>query len=128
MKKYIVETISQHLVRYLIEAREEEHALDEVTICTSLGTEIYSDTFKEFSQKHLGDVILYAREVSDDEIVDTFDKDNYYLNTWTRDQKVNGLVNKIKYDNSESIPDERDWEYDGLGNKVHKGTMRSYTK
>lgn len=125
MKKYIVETISQHLVRYLIEAREEEHALDEVTV----NSEIYCETFKEFSQKHLGDVILQAREVTDDEIVKIFDKENYYLaESWTREQKINALSNKIKYDNSESIPDERDWEYDGLGNKVYKGSMRAYKK
>lgn len=125
MKKYIVETISQHLVRYLIEAREEEHALDEVTV----NSEIYCETFKEFSQKHLGDVILQAREVTDDEIVKLFDKENYYLaESWTREQKINALSNKIKYDNSESIPDERDWEYDGLGNKVYKGSMRAYKK
>lgn len=125
MKKYIVETISQHLVRYLIEAREEEHALDEVTV----NSEIYCETFQEFSQKHLGDVILQAREVTDDEIVKIFDKENYYLaESWTREQKINALSNKIKYDNSESIPDERDWEYDGLGNKVYKGSMRAYKK
>lgn len=124
MKKYLVETISQHRVRYIIEAKNEEHALDEVTY----KSEIYHESWKEFSQTHLGDVIFSSREVSDDEIVELFDKDNDYLaNSFTKEDKINRFVNKIDYSESkEHIPDERDWEYDGLGNKVYKGTMRAY--
>lgn len=123
MKKYLVETISQHVVRYVVEAREEEHALDEVT----MNCEVYSDSWKEFSQEHIGDAIVSSREVTDDEIVALFDKHNSYAIDISRERKLN-YVNRIKYDDSEIVPEERDWEYDGLGNKVYKGTMRTYEK
>lgn len=123
MKKYLVETISQHVVRYVVEAREEEHALDEVT----MNCEVYSDSWKEFSQEHIGDAIVSSREVTDDEIVALFDKHNSYAIDISRERKLN-CVNRIKYDDSEIVPEERDWEYDGLGNKVYKGTMRTYEK
>jgi hypothetical protein len=41
------------------------------------------------------------------------------------------MIHKVDYDTpnpnmKELDPDLRDWEYDGLGNKVWKGTMKSY--
>lgn len=90
MKKYLVEVVSQHLVRYVVEAREEEHALDEVTM------EVTKEGFKEFSQKFLGDVLLSAREIGDEEYVSLFDQDNSYLSSWPREKKL-AMINRIDY-------------------------------
>jgi len=123
MKKYLVETISQHRVRYVVEAREEEHALDEVT----LKCEEWSDGWEELSQKHLGDVIISSREVDEEEVLRIFDEDNDYLRSWDRSTKLK-VINTIVYDDKEIVPDEREWEYDGLGNRVYRGTMKTYDK
>lgn len=123
MKKYLVEVISQYLVRYVVEAREDEHALDEVTM--NLG--VYNEDWKEFSQAHVGDTILSSREVTEDEIINIFDKDNEFSQFWSLDQKK-AFINKIEYEDKELAPEERDWEYDAAGNKVYKGTMKKYGK
>jgi len=123
MKKYLVEVISQHLVRYVVEAREESHALDEV----SMKCELYSEDWQEFSQKHVGDTILSSREVDKEEILRIFDTDNDYLKEWSQEKKLT-FINTIEYEDKEIVPEEREWEYDGLGNKVYKGTMKSYDK
>lgn len=103
MKKYLVETISQHRVRYVVEAREEEHALDEVT----LKYEEWSDGWEELSQKHLGDVIISSREVDEEEVLRIFDEDNDYLRSWDRSTKLK-VINTIVYDDKEIVPDERE--------------------
>jgi hypothetical protein len=121
VKKYLVEVISQHLVRYVVEAREESHALDEVF----MKCELYSEDWQEFSQKHLGDTILSSREVDEEEILRVFDTDNDYLKEWSQEKKLT-FINTIEYEDKEIVPEEREWEYDGLGNKVYKGTMKSY--
>jgi hypothetical protein len=123
VKKYLVEVISQHLVRYVVEAREESHALDEVF----MKCELYSEDWQEFSQKHIGDTILSSREVDEEEILRVFDTDNDYLKEWSQEKKLT-FINTIEYEDKEIVPEEREWEYDGLGNKVYKGTMKSYDK
>ena len=123
MKKYLVEVISQYLVRYVVEAREESHALDEVF----MKCELYSEDWKEFSQAHVGDTILSSREVDEEEILRVFDIDNDYLKEWSQEKKLT-FINTIEYEDKEIVPEEREWEYDGLGNKVYKGTMKKYGK
>jgi len=123
VKKYLVEVISKHLVRYVVEAREESHALDEVF----MKCELYSEDWQEFSQKHIGDTILSSREVDEEEILRVFDTDNDYLKEWSQEKKLT-FINTIEYEDKEIVPEEREWEYDGLGNKVYKGTMKSYDK
>ena len=123
MKKYLVETLSQFRILTIVEAREESHALDEVTE----KSENWSEDWKEFSQKHLGDVIISSREVNEEEIIRLFDKEHSHLSSWDRDKKLD-VINTIEYEDKELAPDEREWEYDGLGNKVYRGTMKTYDK
>lgn len=90
-KLYLVETISMFRMRYVVEAKESEHACDEV-IC-SLGNE----NFKEFSQKHVDECITSCWELTEEEYLDTFDQDNDYLSSWDVEQKKS-FINKIDYD------------------------------
>lgn len=90
MKKYMVETISIHRIRYVVEAKEATHATDEVV--SRLG----DTNFDEFSQYHVDEVISSVREISDDEYLKMFDEDNDYLKNWSDEQKF-GFVQKIDY-------------------------------
>jgi hypothetical protein len=90
-KLYIVETISMFRMRYVVEALEEGHALDEV-VCGIGNTD-----FQEFSQHHVDEVITSSREISFDEYLKIFDKDNDYLQSWTEEKKME-FINKIDYD------------------------------
>jgi hypothetical protein len=92
MKKLVlVDTISQHRIRFVVEVEDDiDHALDEI-VCEEGNLD-----FKEFSQEHLGQVIVSHREISREEYLVIFDKDNDYLTQWTEEQKFK-FVNKINY-------------------------------
>lgn len=89
-KLYLVETVSMFRMRYVIEAREEGHALDEV-VC-----QIGNEDFQEFSQKHLDEVIVSSRELSATDYMNLFDADNDYLKSWEISEKMR-FINSIDY-------------------------------
>jgi hypothetical protein len=89
-KLYVVDVVSTFRMRYVVEAKSEDHAWDEVVVRES-------DTeFKEFSQHHIGTHIFSSREVDTREYLELFDKDNSYLSKWTDEQKLD-MINKIDY-------------------------------
>ena len=90
-KLYLVEVMSTFRMRYVVEAKEEEHALDEV-VC-----EESNPDFKEFSQQHIGTHIFSSREIDKDEFLKLFDKDNDYLKSWSNEEKFKKMINKIDY-------------------------------
>jgi hypothetical protein len=90
-KLYLVETISMFRIRYVVEAEDESHALDEVTYHATGGEEL-----TEFSQKHIDEVIVSSRKISDKSYLKLFDKDNDYLKNWNEEQKIK-YINKIEY-------------------------------
>ena len=90
-KLYVVDIMSTFRLRYVVEAEEESHALDEVVL-----NEHRTD-FKEFSQEHIGTHVFSSREISDKEYLELFDKDNDYLKNWSKKQKLNH-INKIDYE------------------------------
>jgi hypothetical protein len=79
----MVETISMFRMRYIVEVPvgKTEWAGDTV-VCNDA---------KEFSQKHLDEVIVSMRTVTEDEAIDISDVDNDYCSTWSRDQKINAF-------------------------------------
>lgn len=89
MPKYLVETISMFRMRYVIEALEETHACDEVTMNND-------GTLHEFSQCHLDEIISSSREISDEEYLKLFDRDNDYLKNWDDARKFQN-VNVLEY-------------------------------
>ena len=120
MPKYLVETISYHRIRYVVQCDSPEHAKDVVTM----------NEAEEMSQEHIDESITSCREIDDTEYLRIFDEDNDYLREWTDGQKFK-FVHEVVYDTpnpsiKELDPDLRDWEYDGLGIKVWKGTMQRY--
>ena len=96
MKKIVmVEVLSQYRIRYAVEVEENiDHALDEVFIKEG------NADFKEFSQEHLGTVIVSHREINKEEYLRMFDEDNDYLKSWSEENKLN-WINKIDYKETE---------------------------
>lgn len=80
-KLYMVETLSIFRHRYVVSAHESTHATDEIVM--HLG----DDKLHEFSQKHIDETIMDVREISTDEYLKEFDKDNDYLKSWSIDKK-----------------------------------------
>lgn len=78
-KWVLVECVSQFRMRYMVEVPEDhpEWSLDTVTM----------NEAKEFSQEHLGEVIVSHRVVSEEEALQLCDADNNYCSTWTEQQK-----------------------------------------
>jgi hypothetical protein len=93
-KLYLVEVMSTFRMRYVVEARSEEHALDEVTMEES------NTEFEEFSQEHIGTHIFSSRELAEEQYFELFDKDNHYLKDWSVEQKKR-FINKIDYKDEE---------------------------
>jgi hypothetical protein len=100
-KLFLVETISFFRHRYVVKAKEESHALDEVT-CN-----IDNHEFEEFSQYHVDEVITSSRPISKEEYFELFDKDNDYLKNWSEKQKLR-FVNVIDYGEDEDGNQEND--------------------
>ena len=88
-KLYLVETVSMFRMRFVVEAKEAEHANDEV-VCNN-------GNLEEFSQKHIAENIVSTREITADEYMKLFDEDNDYLKQWTDVEKMQ-LVNVIDYE------------------------------
>lgn len=93
MSKYLVETVSVFRLRYVIEGKTEEHAMDEVTM--------NDGNLREFSQHHVTEAISSVRELTDEEYIALFNRDNDYLAGWTDDKKFE-FVNWIDYETSPS--------------------------
>jgi hypothetical protein len=107
-------------MRYVVECESAEHAKDAVVM----------KEVEEFSQWHLDETITSARVIDDAEYLRLFDEDNAYLKDWSEEQKFK-YVHEVDYDTpnpsiKELDPDLREWEYDGCGVKVWKGTMQRY--
>lgn len=91
MKKlYLVEVASTFRMRYVVEAREEQDAIDEVVMNE------HDTDFKEFSQTHIGTQVFSSHEISAVDYMEMFDKDNDYLADWP-DVKKAQFVNTVVY-------------------------------
>lgn len=86
----LVEAISTFRQRYMVEVPtgidnyskdKVEWALDTVTMQEAT----------EFSQEHLGELIVSHRVVTKEEALSLCDKDNDYTKSWNEDQKVNAF-------------------------------------
>ena len=89
-KLYLVETVSMFRMRYVIEAHEAGHAEDEFVM------EVGKESFKEFSQHHMDEVIVSTRELSATDYIELFDKDNDYCKSWPVSKKMEA-INSIDY-------------------------------
>jgi len=80
MEYVLVETMSTHRMRYLVQVPKgkKDYALDTVVM----------NEAKEFSQEWIGENIFNARIVSEELALQMCDEDNDYAKTWSSDQKI----------------------------------------
>jgi alpha-L-fucosidase len=90
MPKYLVETISYHRIRYVIQCDSPEHAKDVVTM----------NEAEEMSQAHIDESITDCRVIDDTEYLRVFNEDNEYLKSWTDEQKFR-MIHKVDYNGTE---------------------------
>ena len=91
----LVETISTFRQRYMVEVpigidnygkNKIDWALDTVTM----------EEAKEFSQEHIGELIVSHRVVTKEEALSLCDKDNDYTISWPEEQKINTFFTLCK--------------------------------
>jgi hypothetical protein len=71
---------------YAVEVKDEnpiEYALDDVTWVATGG----SIELEDFAQHHVAEDVFSYREITEDEYLKIFDKENDYLKEWTAEQK-----------------------------------------
>ena len=91
-KYYVVTAISQFRMRYVVPVENikdengnvhKEWAMDSVAM----------QEIKEFSQEHLGEVILDVVEENEEQVLTRFDEENTYLKQWDKDVKIKYIKN-----------------------------------
>jgi hypothetical protein len=86
-KYYVVTAISQYRMRYVVpidDLRDENGNVDHEWAMDSVAME----EVEEFSQEHLGEVVLDVIEEDEEQILARFDKENEYLKSWTTEHKL----------------------------------------
>ena len=97
----VVTTITSHRIRYVMHRDDLQKLNFEVPVdSVEWANDIVSlEECEEFSQKYMGEYIVDAVEMNEDDMLDLFDKDNEYLSEWTKDQKIElvrkGIVKKV---------------------------------
>lgn len=86
MKLFLVDAVSSYRTSYVVRCENEEHARDTVTL----------EEATEFSQEWLGEQISRVRELTEDDYLVLFDKENDYLKNWDVDKKKS-LITQVSY-------------------------------
>lgn len=81
-KLFMIDAVSSFRMRYVVEAACAEHAMDVVTMKEA----------QEFSQEHLDEMIVSAREVDEAEVLRQCDIDNSYARAWNDAHKLNAFT------------------------------------
>jgi hypothetical protein len=84
----LVETVSTFRERYMIEVPIGTDNYGKDKIDWALDTVTMQEA-KEFSQEHIGELIVSHRVVSKEEALALCDKDNDYTKSWNEEQKIN---------------------------------------
>lgn len=111
MSKYImVDTVSQFRMRYVVEVPDdveegeypctpEDYAMDMVTC----------EEAKEFTQHHLGETIVSTREVSLEEAIAQFRKDEpMFGESWGDEQITKSAITPIGYSEQQKMKEEEE--------------------
>lgn len=93
-KIVLVETIQTFKHMYAVEVKDDEpieYALDDVTDVMTGGL----SKVEEFAQTHIGEDIFSYREISEEEYLKIFDRENDYLKEWTQEQKKQFIYKEV---------------------------------
>lgn len=92
-KKYVIVTaVSTHRMRYCIPVDQLQQLNTDVPIdgheCEWAEDTVTCGEADEFSQTHLGEQIVDSVVVTEQQMLEQFDKDNDYLRGWTTEKKI----------------------------------------
>jgi len=89
-RKYVlVTTVSTFRQRYCIPMDQLQDLNSDMPVDPEWALDcVTCDEAEEFSQLHLGEQIVDHAVITEDEMLALFDKDNDYLTSWTREQKI----------------------------------------
>lgn len=85
-KIVLVETVSTFRHMYAVAVKDDEpieYALDDVAAYATG----FENELTEFAQNHIAEDTFSHREITEDEYLKIFDKENDYLKEWTAEQK-----------------------------------------
>jgi hypothetical protein len=118
MKYVMVDTVSMFRMRYVVEVPDDvgdmtmhegtrkfpttpiEWAKDSVTV----------GDVREYSQEHLDEVIVSAREVTLEEAITQYREDNPYLSMWSDEQIIKSGITEVGFSYDEySKAEEKAW-------------------
>lgn len=91
-KYYVVTALSQHRIRYVVpveDLKDENGNVKPGWACDS----VIMHEVEEFSQEHLGEVLIDVLEENEEEVLARFDEENNYLKSWPKDQKIKHIRN-----------------------------------
>lgn len=96
---YVVVTVmSQFRIRYVMHVDDLQglNPNTPVNLIECAKDTVALEECEEFSQEHLGEVIVDSETLTENEMLSLFDKDNDYLAGWDREQKIKWVRNNLK--------------------------------
>lgn len=122
MTRYVtVTTISTFRHRYVIpeEALQEENPCSDEALMIGAKDFVTMEEVKEFSQDHIGEMIVDASIINEDEALLLIDRDNPYLKSWSAEDKIDFMkswteeldVERVKRFQEKSNQQERYHDY-----------------
>lgn len=97
----VVTTLSQFRIRYVMHRDDLQKLNPDVRLddLSSSGCNaVINEIVDEFSQQCLREVITDTDTMTEDEMLELFDKDNDYLKGWTRDYKIEWVRKNLKWE------------------------------
>ena len=93
----VVTTISQFRMRYVMHKDDLQKLNTEMQVQPIEWAEdtVTCEDCEEFSQKHLGEVIIDTTTMTEDQMLQLFDEDNDYLKGWDKDYKIQWVRKQI---------------------------------
>lgn len=90
----VVTTIQTFRHRYVVPMSELQKMNEDSEVNPEWAFDaVIMEEVKEFSQEHLGEQISDMFTMSEEEVLDLFDKDNKYLSGWTKEKKLEWIHN-----------------------------------
>ena len=98
--RYVILTaISTFKIRYAIPEEALSADTDQGLINKATDA-VIAEKVEEFSQEWLGETVIDERICTEEEMLEIFDRENDYLKSWTREEKIDYVrkgVSKLKF-------------------------------
>ena len=88
----VVTTISTHRMRYVVPMDDLQELNTDAPVSIDWANDcVVCGDVEEFSQIHLGEQIVDTVEMTQEELLKLFDRDNDYLKSWSDDKKIDWI-------------------------------------